>query len=365
MRIVVGMSGGVDSSVAALLLKRAGHEVVGVFMNNWEEEDEDGVCSAQRDWADVRRVCDCLDIPYYSVNFAKEYRQRVFDHFLAEYRRARTPNPDVLCNREIKFSVFLRFALSLGAQKIATGHFARLDCVQGQYRLLRAADENKDQTYFLYMLSQEALSHAVFPVGGLCKAEVRALAREAGLPVSEKKDSTGVCFIGERNFKKFLSQYLPAQPGQITTPDGRVVGRHDGLMYYTLGQRRGLGIGGAGDGRRWFVVDKDVPRNRLIVEQGEDSPRLYADWALLSGLTFLAGRAPCREGEPLFCQVRLRHRQPLQSACLVLSPEGARIEFDTPQRAVTPGQAAVFYQGEVCLGGGTVERAHIAGSANF
>ena len=365
MRIVVGMSGGVDSSVAALLLKRAGHEVIGVFMNNWEEQDEDGVCTAQRDWADVRRVCDCLDIPYYSVNFAKEYRQRVFDHFLAEYRRARTPNPDVLCNREIKFSAFLRFALSLGAQKIATGHFARLDCVQGQYRLLRAADENKDQTYFLYMLSQEALSHAVFPVGGLCKAEVRALAREAGLPVSEKKDSTGVCFIGERNFKKFLSQYLPAQPGQITTPDGRVVGRHDGLMYYTLGQRRGLGIGGAGDGRRWFVVDKDVPRNRLIVEQGEDSPRLYADWALLSGLTFLAGRAPCREGEPLFCQVRLRHRQPLQSARLVLSPEGARIEFDTPQRAVTPGQAAVFYQGEVCLGGGTVERAHIAGSANF
>ena len=276
MRIVVGMSGGVDSSVAALLLKRAGHEVIGVFMNNWEEEDENGVCTSERDWADVRAVCARIGIPYYSVNFAKEYYERVFTHFLDEYRRGRTPNPDVLCNREIKFSAFLRFAEELGADKLATGHFARIGEANGEYTLLRAADENKDQTYFLYQIGQEALSMAMFPVGGLTKPEIRAIAREAGLPVSEKKDSTGVCFIGERNFKKFLSGYLPAQPGEMVTPGGKVVGRHDGLMYYTLGQRRGLGIGGSGDGRRWFVVGKDLANNRLIVQQGEDSPLLYS-----------------------------------------------------------------------------------------
>ena len=357
MRIVVGMSGGVDSSVAALLLKREGHEVIGAFMNNWEEKDEGGVCTSERDWADVRAVCARIGIPFYSVNFSREYYDRVFTHFLSEYRRGRTPNPDVLCNREIKFSAFLRFAEELGADKLATGHFARIGCAGGEYTLLRAADENKDQTYFLYQIGQRALSMAMFPVGGLLKPQVRAIAREAGLPVSEKKDSTGVCFIGERNFKKFLSEYLPAQPGDMVTPDGKVVGRHDGLMYYTLGQRRGLGIGGSGDGRRWFVVEKDLANNRLVVQQGEDSPLLYSSACEINELHWLSDRAPAADGAEFSCQVRLRHRQPLQDAHAVVSGDMTRITFDAPQRAVTPGQAAVLYQGQVCLGGGTVERA--------
>ena len=279
MRVVVGMSGGVDSSVAAYLLKREGHDVIGVFMNNWEEKDENGVCTSQQDWADVRDVCDTIGIPYYSVNYAKEYMDRVFSHFLSEYKRGRTPNPDVLCNREIKFAPLLNFAMSLGAEKLATGHFAGVEKRDGLYRLLRAKDENKDQTYFLCLISQDQLSHAMFPVTNLTKMEISDLAREAGIPVSEKKDSTGVCFIGERNFKKFLSEYLPAQPGDIVTPDGEKVGRHDGLMYYTLGQRRGLGIGGRGTCERWFVVDKDLKNNRLIVEQGESSERLFTKCA--------------------------------------------------------------------------------------
>lgn len=356
MRIVAGMSGGVDSSVAALLLKRAGHEVIGVFMNNWEEKDADGVCTSERDWSDARAVCEMLDIPHYSVNFARQYRERVFEHFLAEYRRGRTPNPDVLCNREIKFSAFLDFAEQLGADRLATGHFANIDrAANGEYRLLRAKDENKDQTYFLYMLGQRALSKALFPVGGLTKAEIRAIAREAGLPTSEKKDSTGVCFIGERNFKQFLAGYLPAQPGDMVTPDGRIVGRHDGLMYYTLGQRRGLGIGGGGDGRRWFVVGKDLERNVLVVQQGEDSPLLYTRRAEGSELTWLAEHPPAADGEPIRCQVRLRHRQPLQDCTLTLAGGRAIIDFAQPQRAVTPGQSAVFYDGQVCLGGAIVE----------
>ncbi len=356
MRIVVGISGGVDSSVAALLLKRAGHEVIGVFMNNWEEKDEDGVCTSERDWADARAVCEMLEIPYYSVNFARQYRERVFEHFLAEYRRGRTPNPDVLCNREIKFSVFLDFAEQLGAEKLATGHFANIDRAEsGEYRLLRAADENKDQTYFLYMLGQRALSKALFPVGGLTKAEVRQIAREAGLPTSDKKDSTGVCFIGERNFKRFLAGYLPARPGDMVTEEGRVVGRHDGLMYYTLGQRRGLGIGGGGNGQRWFVVQKDLENNRLVVRQGEDSPLLYTCEAVGSEVTWLAERPPVSDGEPLACQVRLRHRQPLQDCSLTLQGGRALMRFPVAQRAVTPGQSAVFYQGRVCLGGAIVD----------
>ena len=357
MRVVVGMSGGVDSSVAALLMKRAGHDVTGVFMKNWEEKDESGVCTSERDWSDARAVCDRLDIPCYSVNFAKQYWDRVFEYFLAEYRRGRTPNPDVLCNREIKFNVFLKFAEQLGAEKLVTGHFANIDCVDGEYRLLRAADENKDQTYFLYMIDQRALSKALFPVGGLTKAQVREIARDNGLPVSEKKDSTGVCFIGERNFKQFLSTYLPAQPGDMVTPDGRVVGRHDGLMYYTLGQRRGLGIGGGGDGRRWFVVKKDLENNALVVQQGEDSPLLYTHRATGSGLTWLAGHPPAPDGAPLDCQVRLRHRQPLQDCRLTLSGDTAHMEFPRAQRAVTPGQSAVFYLGQVCLGGAVVDTA--------
>ena len=354
-QIVVGMSGGVDSSVAALLLKRQGHDVIGVFMNNWEEKDEAGVCTSEQDFADVRRVCDHIGIPYYSVNFAREYRERVFSHFLEEYRRGRTPNPDVLCNREIKWDVFLKFALSLGAEKLATGHFARLGGGSGGWKLLRAADENKDQTYFLYMIGQEALSRALFPVGHLTKAQIREIARENGIPVSEKKDSTGVCFIGERNFKRFLSQYLPAQPGDMRTPDGRLVGRHDGLMYYTLGQRRGLGIGGGGDGRRWFVVGKDLKNNVLLVEQGEDSPLLYSEDAAIEDLTWIAGRAPAAVGETLLCQARFRHRQPLQEVAVRLRPDGLMdMDFALPQRAITPGQSAVLYLGEECLGGGII-----------
>ena len=355
MRVVVGMSGGVDSSVSALLMKRAGHEVIGVFMKNWEEKDADGVCTSERDWADARAVCEALDIPYYSVNFAKQYRERVFEQFLAEYRKGRTPNPDVLCNREIKFSVFLDFAESLGADKLVTGHFARIDQCGGEYRLLRAADENKDQTYFLYMIDQRALSKALFPVGGMLKSEVRRMAREAGLPVSEKKDSTGVCFIGERNFKQFLSGFLPAQPGDMVTTDGKVAGRHDGLMYYTLGQRRGLGIGGGGNGQRWFVVKKDLANNVLVVHQGEDEALLYSHRAVGSDCTWLAGHPPAAEGEPFDCQVRLRHRQPLQDCRLTLRDGRAFMEFPVAQRAVTPGQSAVFYRGQVCLGGAIVD----------
>ena len=357
MRVVVGMSGGVDSSVAALMMKRAGHEVIGVFMKNWEEKDENGVCTSERDWADVRSVCEGLDIPYYSVNFAREYWDRVFTHFLEEYKKGRTPNPDVLCNREIKFNVFLDFAEKLGAEKLVTGHFARIDEAGGRYRLLRAADENKDQTYFLYMIDQRALSKALFPVGGMTKAEIREEARRAGIPVSEKKDSTGVCFIGERNFKQFLSGYLPATPGDMVTTDGKKVGRHDGLMYYTLGQRRGLGIGGSGNGQRWFVVKKDLENNLLVVQQGDDSPLLYAREALGEQPTWLAGQPPVREGEPLECLVRLRHRQPLQRCTLTLEGGKARMAFETPQRAVTPGQSAVFYLDQECLGGAIVESA--------
>lgn len=354
-KIVVGMSGGVDSAVSALLLKRAGHDVTGIFMNNWEEKDETGVCTSEPDWADVRSVCYKIGIRCFSVNYAREYREHVFQHFLEEYARGRTPNPDVLCNREIKFGVFLNLAAQLDAEKLATGHFAQLDCAAGEYRLLRARDENKDQTYFLYMLGQRALSKALFPVGGLTKAQVRQIAREAKLPVSEKKDSTGVCFIGERNFRKFLSEYLPAQPGEMVTPGGEVVGRHAGLMFYTIGQRRGLGIGGRGDGRRWFVVGKDLKRNRLVVEQGEDAPELFSLRARGSDSSWISGHAPVEDGASLRCQVRLRHRQPLQGC--TLTPEGSRvrIEFDRPQRAVTPGQSAVFYDGEICLGGAILD----------
>ena len=354
-RIVVGMSGGVDSSVAALLLKRQGHEVIGVFMKNWEEKDDQGVCTSAQDWDDVRRVCDVIGIPYYSVNFSREYWDRVFTHFLEEYRRGRTPNPDVLCNREIKFSVFLDFARSLGAEKVATGHFARLGERGGEYALLRAADENKDQTYFLYMLGQRALSRTMFPVGGMRKAEVREEARRAGIPVSEKKDSTGVCFIGERNFREFLSHYLPARPGRMVDTRGNDMGEHIGLMYYTLGQRRGLGIGGSGDGRRWFVVEKDLANNVLVVDQGEDSPLLYSRQAVCSQCTWISGRPPAPEGEPLACKVRLRHRQPLQDGVAVLQGDMMRIDFPVPQRAVTPGQSAVLYLGDACLGGGIVD----------
>ena len=356
-RIVVGMSGGVDSSVAALLLKEQGYDVIGVFMKNWEEKDENGVCTAESDWRDVRDVCDLIGIPYYSVNFAREYWDRVFSYFLDEYRAGRTPNPDVLCNREIKFRAFLDFAMQLGASRMATGHFVQTN-ERGD--LLRGADSNKDQSYFLYMLHREQLKKAIFPVGGMTKAEVRRIAAERGLPVSQKKDSTGVCFIGERKFKQFLQTYLPAQPGDMVSPEGQVVGRHDGLMYYTLGQRRGLGIGGCGDGRSWFVIGKDLERNRLLVAQGEDHPMLYSTRCIAGGVTWVGG-APLREGETIRCTARFRYRQGDQPVEATLTGDKLLIHSLTPQRAVTPGQSAVLYDGERCLGGAVVEEILDAG----
>ena len=343
MRVVVGMSGGVDSAVSALLLKRAGYDVIGVFMKNWEEKDEDGVCTSEGDWRDVQQVCEQIDIPYYSVNFAKQYWDRVFTLFLNEYKAGRTPNPDVLCNREIKFKAFLDFAMQLGAEKIATGHFVQTN-EQGQ--LLKGVDSNKEQSYFLYMLHQQQLKKAIFPVGGMTKAEVREIALQNGLPVAKKKDSTGICFIGERHFKPFLSQYLPAQPGDMVTVDGEVVGRHDGL-----GQRRGLGIGGHGDGRSYFVVEKDLQNNRLIVAQGEDHPLLYSRAARIEQLTWIDEPAKTQQEYG----VKTRYRQPDQRATLrEMDENGAIVEFAEAQRAVTPGQSLVIYQGDVCLGGGII-----------
>lgn len=356
-RIVVGMSGGVDSSVAALLLKKQGYDVIGVFMNNWEEDGDDGVCTAESDWRDVRQVCDLLDIPYYSVSFAREYWDNVFSYFLQEYRAGRTPNPDVLCNREIKFKAFLDFALQLGASRIATGHFVRTN---GAGDLLRGVDTGKDQSYFLYMVHQEQLRRAVFPVGGMTKRQVRAIAEENGLPVSRKKDSTGVCFIGERRFKQFLQTYLPAQPGEMVSPEGKVVGRHDGLMYYTLGQRRGLGIGGCGDGRSWFVIGKDLERNQLLVAQGEDHPMLYSTQAVGGDVTWV-GDAPLREGETLRCTCKYRYRQGDQPVEVTLRDGKLFLRSRVAQRAVTPGQSAVLYDGERCLGGAIIEAVLNAG----
>ena len=344
------MSGGVDSSVAALLLKEQGHDVVGVFMKNWEDDDGEGVCAAEDDFRDVRSVCDLIGIPYYSVNFAKEYWDRVFSLFLEEYSRGRTPNPDVLCNREIKFKAFLEFALRIGGERLATGHFVRTD---GEGRLLKGSDSAKDQSYFLYMLKSAQLKRSVFPVGAMTKAEVRAIARDHGLRVSEKKDSTGVCFIGERNFRQFLKNYLPARPGDMVTDRGEIVGRHEGLMYYTLGQRRGLGIGGRGDGRSFFVVDKDLKNNRLIVAQGEDHPLLFSRGCVCSQATFVLEEVP--EGIPVSLACRFRYRQGDQKVTVRRQGDAMEIIADEKQRALTPGQSAVLYDGDVCLGGGIID----------
>ena len=348
------MSGGVDSAVAAYLLKQQGYDVIGVFMKNWEEEDEEsGVCTAAQDYADVKSVCARIGMPYYTVNFAREYRERVFSYFLEEYRLGRTPNPDVLCNCEIKFRAFLDFAVSTGADALATGHYARLD-KSGGVKLLRAVDRNKDQTYFLAGLTQAQLKSALFPIGGLVKSEVRRIAREQGLSNAAKKDSTGVCFIGERNFKKFLMQFLPAQSGEMVDETGKVIGRHDGLMYYTLGQRRGLGIGGRsdGNGESWFVIGKDLARNLLIVQQGEHD-ELFSLSLDADKINWIAGAPP--QGE-FACTGKFRYRQPDQSVRVTADGTGAHVRFDLPQRAVTPGQWVVFYDGETCLGGGPIDR---------
>ena len=348
--VVVGMSGGVDSSVAAYLLKHQGIDVVGIFMKNWEENDDDGVCTATADYADVRSVCETIGIPYYTVNFAKEYRDRVFSYFLDEYKKGRTPNPDVLCNCEIKFKAFLDFALSTGAGLLATGHYCRLN---EDHLLLRGEDAGKDQSYFLAGLTHKQLERVVFPIGDLQKTEVRAIAKAQGFTNALKKDSTGVCFIGERNFKQFLMQYLPAQRGDIVDERGKKIGTHDGLMYYTLGQRRGLGIGGRSDGtgESWFVIGKDLDRNLLIVQQGEHD-ELFSTSLDANVVNWIAGEAP---SETFSCTAKFRYRQPDQGVHVTVTGEGAHVRFDQPQRAVTPGQWVVFYQGDLCLGGGPID----------
>jgi tRNA-specific 2-thiouridylase len=345
--VVVGMSGGVDSSVTAYLLKEQGYHVIGMFMKNWEEQDETGVCLSSKEYADVVAVCEQLEIPYYSVNFVKEYRERVFSHFLEELKLGYTPNPDILCNREIKFHVFLEKALQLGADFLATGHYAQ---ISPDYRMLRGKDQGKDQSYFLYTLKSEILKKVLFPIGGLEKSEVRRIAAEQGLATSTKKDSTGICFIGERNFKHFLGQHLGFQKGNFENLKGEVIGEHDGVAYYTLGQRKGLGIGGPGDA--WFVVAKDVKRNVVVIEQGTDHPALYSERLKAVELSWVSGEAP---KTPFRCTAKIRYRQPDQ-ACIIESIDetGAAITFIEPQRAVTPRQAIVFYDGETCLGGGFI-----------
>ncbi|MBE7092872.1 MAG: tRNA 2-thiouridine(34) synthase MnmA [Clostridiales bacterium] len=353
MKVVIGMSGGVDSSVAAYLLKQQGYDCVGIFMKNWEEDTDDGQCTAQQDYDDVRQVCDKIGIPYYSVNFAKEYWDKVFSIFLQEYSLGRTPNPDVLCNKEIKFDAFLNFALSINAQGVATGHYARLEKRDGLNTLLRAKDLNKDQTYFLYALNQQQLSPVMFPIGNIEKPELREIAKKAGLDTWQKKDSTGICFIGERRFREFLSTFLPAGKGDILSLDGKKIGTHDGAMYYTLGQRHGLGIGGSntGSGEPWFVVDKDIKNNIVYAAQGEH-PLLYSKGSQASNLTFIAGEPPKKSFD---CTAKFRYRQPDQQVHVEIDQGVMHITHKTPQRAVTPGQSVVLYDNEVCLGGGIID----------
>jgi tRNA-specific 2-thiouridylase len=353
VKVVVGVSGGVDSAVAALLLQQSGCEVEGLFMQNWEEDDRDGPCSSDADRKDAVAVCGRLGIRFHARNFAAEYWEGVFEHFLAEYRAGRTPNPDVLCNREIKFRTFLDEARTLGADKIATGHYARIDQLDGRYRLLRAADAAKDQSYFLHALGQQALGATLFPLGDLDKPRVRELARRAALPNHAKKDSTGICFIGERDFRSFLSQYIPACPGEMRTPEGALIGEHQGVMYYTLGQRNGLGIGGrhGADGKPWFVVGKDVANRVLYVAQGGENHWLHSRRLRSEAPHWIAGAAPADEFR---CTARTRYRQADQACTVSVEADGLALRFDVPQRAVTPGQSVVLYAGEVCLGGAVI-----------
>ncbi len=354
-RVVVGMSGGVDSSVAALLLKRAGYEVVGLFMKNWEDDDDGEYCSTRADLVDCASVADVLGIDLEVVNFSAEYKDRVFATFLAEYAAGRTPNPDVLCNAEIKFKAFLDHALAMGARRIATGHYARLRRSDRGVELLKALDAAKDQSYFLHRLNQSQLDRVVFPLGELPKSQVRALAREAGLAVHSKKDSTGICFIGERPFREFLNRYLPREPGIMRTPEGRAVGEHMGLAFYTLGQRKGIGLGGmtGTQGEAWYVAGKDRQKNELLVVQGHQHARLLSDRLSAGQLSWLSGHPPERG---LGCSAKTRYRQ-ADAACVVeaISEDRMELSFATAQWAVTPGQSAVLYRGEVCLGGGIIE----------
>ncbi len=352
-RVVVGMSGGVDSSVAAAMLQEAGFEVIGLFMKNWEEDDDGTHCAAAVDLDDATRVCEKLDIPLRTVNFSHEYWERVFMHFLAEHRAGRTPNPDVLCNREIKFKEFLHWAARLGADFIATGHYAQTAVADGGHRLRKGHDPQKDQSYFLHAVDESALVRCLFPVGRLTKSEVRSRARRLGLANHDKKDSTGICFIGERKFRSFLQRWLPPEPGTICDADDRVVGRHEGLMYYTIGQRHGLGIGGAG--QAWYVAGKDLDRNVLRVVQGHDHPALLSRGLLAQPLHWIAPRPP---PAPLACRAKIRYRHPEQPCTVDLDDDGrARVSFETAQWGVTPGQSVVFYDGDTCLGGGVIDQA--------
>ena len=356
-KVICGMSGGVDSSVSAFILQQQGYQVEGLFMKNWEEDDDTDYCTAAADLADAQAVCDKLGIKLHKINFAAEYWDNVFEHFLNEYKAGRTPNPDILCNKEIKFKAFLEYAAEdLGANYIATGHYVRRRGADDNAQLLRGLDANKDQSYFLYTLSSKQVGQSLFPVGDIEKPIVRAIAEDLGLITAKKKDSTGICFIGERKFKDFLARYLPAQPGNIRTVEGDVIGRHDGLMYHTLGQRKGLGIGGVkGAGEEaWYVVEKDLVNNELIVAQGHDHSALLSTGLIAQQLHWV-DRQPIRE--PLRCTVKTRYRQ-TDVPCTIepIDDESIKVIFDEPQIAVTPGQSAVFYLDEVCLGGGIIEQ---------
>ena len=351
-KVIVGMSGGVDSSVAALLCLEQGYQVEGLFMKNWDEDDGTDYCTAMEDLADAQAVADQLGIRLHEANFAAEYWDNVFEHFLAEYSAGRTPNPDVLCNREIKFNVFAQYANLLGADLIATGHYARLTERDGELRLQKAADQNKDQSYFLQAVSQAQLANVIFPLGDLDKRVVRDIAREHGLQTHAKKDSTGICFIGERRFKDFLENYIPANPGDIVTTEGDILGQHQGLMYHTLGQRQGLGIGGVKNGQEapWYVVSKNLDDNTLVVAQGHDHPAMMSRAMQIQTVHWI-GPAPSL---PARLSVKTRYRQPDQSCRIQTVNDGLSVAFDQPQRAVTPGQWACFYDDDICLGGGII-----------
>lgn len=355
-KVIVGMSGGVDSSVAALLLKQQGYEVEGLFMKNWDEDDGSEYCTAIQDLQDAQQVCDKMGIPLHTANFAADYWDNVFEHFLAEYKAGRTPNPDILCNREIKFKVFLEYAEMLGAKYIATGHYVRLANAKGQASLLKGHDNNKDQSYFLHAVEEKALGRSLFPVGELDKTEVRKIAEENGFITSKKKDSTGICFIGERRFNDFLKQYLPAQPGRMLTPEGVDMGQHQGLMFYTLGQRQGLGIGGVKNAsdEPWFSLKKDLDNNVLIVGQGTEHPLLFNDNLSANDIHWI-NEVP-ESGYQ--CHAKTRYRQPDQACNITIDKSGScHVLFEQPQRAITPGQSVVFYQNDLCLGGGVIDKA--------
>lgn len=352
-RVIVGMSGGVDSSVSALLLKQQGYQVEGLFMKNWEEDDGTQYCTAKEDLADAQAVCDKLEIKLHTANFAAEYWDNVFEHFLAEYKAGRTPNPDILCNREIKFKAFLDYALMLGADYIATGHYVRRKDSPGTTQLLKGLDPNKDQSYFLHAVAGNQLAKSLFPVGELEKPQVRAIAEQYNLATARKKDSTGICFIGERRFKDFLKQYLPAQPGNIETVQGEIIGKHYGLMYHTIGQRQGLGIGGIRNASEnaWYVLAKDLVRNTLIVGQGNDNPCLFSNALTCQEIFWIN---PIDVTHPLRLKAKVRYRQADQPCTLEKTAQSYLVTFDEPQRAVTPGQSVVFYLEDVCLGGGVI-----------